>query len=335
MCRCERTRFVVRVLVVKLSSLGDLFHALPAVHNLKVKLGAEVDWAAQSEYTELVKCFTDVRRIVPYHRHAAVRRFPQLLKDLRAEEYDYVVDFQGLLKSAVISRLARGRKVIGPSFKREGAGLFYDAVAGERRKDRHAVEENLDVVRFLGLDPIPVEFPVSFPKVRLDGTRRRVGFLPSSRWATKNWPTRCFVDLGRLLLKTGRVSLYIIGGPADAEICARIEEGLEGGATNLCGKHSLPQTGGALKELDLLIANDSGPIHMAAAVGIPVLGIFGPTDPLRTGPYGKMHRIVRASLPCQPCFSRTCRRGDVPCLAGVTPERVSEEALGMLADRPV
>ena len=99
---------------------------------------------------------------------------------------------------------------------------------------------------------------------------------------------------------------------------------------NMAGTLSLAQTGGFLKEMDLLISNDSGPVHVAAAVGTPALVVFGPTDPRRTGPYGERHRVVATKLPCQPCFSRTCRRDDLACLSGVTPERVAQIALEML-----
>ena len=100
---------------------------------------------------------------------------------------------------------------------------------------------------------------------------------------------------------------------------------------NMSGKTSFVEMGSLLAEMDLLIANDSGPLHMAAAIGTPTLGIFGPTDPRRIGPYGHGHRVVQASLPCRPCFSRSCRRPGVPCLAGITPERVGETALDMMS----
>jgi ADP-heptose:LPS heptosyltransferase len=138
------------------------------------------------------------------------------------------------------------------------------------------------------------------------------------------------VDVGLRLQKTRDVSLFIVGGTADASVCAEVELGLGRKALNMAGKLSIPESGGLLKEMDLVISNDTGPAHMAAALGTPTLVVFGSTDPQRTGPYGDRHRIVSAKLPCQPCFSRTCRRGNVPCLAGVTPEHVTELALEMV-----
>jgi ADP-heptose:LPS heptosyltransferase len=99
----------------------------------------------------------------------------------------------------------------------------------------------------------------------------------------------------------------------------------------MAGELTLPEMGGLLQEMDLLVANDSGPVHVAAAVGTPALVVFGPTDPRRTGPYGDKHRVLSASVPCRPCFSRTCRRPGIPCLAGVTPEAVAKAAGEMLS----
>lgn len=330
-----------RVLIVKLSSLGDLFHALPAVHNLKVGLSAEIDWVTQQEYVDLVRRFTDVDRVIPFYRRSFFMDLRPFLRELRAQKYDYVIDLQGLLKSAIIARLARGKKRIGPSFHREGSRLFYSAVAGKRNRNRHAVEENLDIVRYLGLDPVEPEFPVNFPVKHLEEKRPRVAILPASRWHTKNWPVQCFINLVKYLQKTMDISVFLFGGAKDVEVCGEIERGLDGMVVNMAGKVNLADTGGLLKEMDILVANDSGPVHMAAAVGTPVLVVFGPTDPARTGPYGDRHRIVKTSLPCQPCFSRMCRRagspssrqGDVPCLSEVTPERVGEMALEMMGEK--
>lgn len=320
------------VLVIKLSSLGDLFHALPAVHNLKVGLGAEIHWVTQEEYVELVQCFTDVDCVIPFYRKVFFSKLGPFLKELRAREYDYIIDLQGLLKSAIVGRLARGGKRIGPSFHREGTRLFYSAVTGKCNKNRHAVEENLDVVRYLGLDVIAPAFPVDFPAKEPAGQQPRVSILPASRWSIKNWPAKCFIDVAERLQRIRNASIFILGGPDDMEVCGEIEKALNGKIVNMAGKTTLAETGGILKEMDLLIANDSGPVHMAAAVGTPALVIFGPTDPARTGPFGDGHRIAGTSLPCQPCFSRTCGQEGIPCLSGVTPERVVETALEMLGE---
>jgi ADP-heptose:LPS heptosyltransferase len=319
------------ILIVKLSSLGDLFHALPAVHNLKVGLGAEVDWVVQREYTELVNCFDDVRRVIPFARRGRDRKLASFLFALRKARYDLVIDMQGLLKSGVITRLARGRRRIGPSFQREGAKIFYHAVAGERDKDRHAVEENLDPVRYLGLDPIPPEFPVTFPALDLDGNGPHVAVVPSSRWEAKDWTPAGFASAARYLRDERGAKVYLLGGPGDVQRCDDVERMMGGDAINLAGKTSIVEMGSYLAAMDLLIANDSGPVHMAAAVGTPSLVLFGPTCPMRTGPYGEEHRVVQApATECRPCFMRECPPGHHRCMAGISADQVTQVALEML-----
>lgn len=322
-----------RVLIVKLSSLGDLFHALPAVHCIKVGLDATIDWVVQEEYAGLVNCFADIGRVIPMSRRAFVSSSPGFLHSLRAEKYDLAIDMQGLLKSAMVARLARGRRKIGPSFHREGAWVFYSSVAGDRNKNRHAVEESMDVVRHLRLDALPAQFPVSFPAVPVDTGHPRVGIVPLSRWPTKNWMQDRFAEVARRLQQAQGAKIFLFGGSADAEACSRMEQAIQDHVVNLAGKTDLVETGSHLQEMDLVISNDSGPMHMAAAIGVPTLGIFGPTDPTRTGPCGKQHRVVMAdACCCRPCFSRDCREGDAVCMSGIDAERVANIALEMLAE---
>lgn len=327
----------MRILVVKLSSLGDLFHALPAVHALKTGLNAQIDWVVQAEYAGLARCFDDVAEVIPFDRRHFARGIVDLRKDLAGRAYDLVIDLQGLLKSAVVARLACAPRRIGPSYHREGSRLLYTEVAGRLDKLRHAVDENMDVVRYLGLPDGEKRFGVTFPPVaEAAGARPRIALLPVSRWPSKNWPARCFADTAaRIHGALGTGSFHILGGGGDTAVCAELAAVLPGEVFNHAGRASLVETGSRLTDMDLLIANDSGPVHMAAAVGTPTLVVFGPTDPARTGPYGSIHRVVQAALPCQPCFSRSCRCGGVPCLASVTPEEVAEVALQMLGKRGV
>ncbi len=328
-----------RILVVKLSSLGDLFHALPTVHLLKKQLQAEVDWVTQPEYVPLVRCFTEVNRVLSFPRKNILRGLPNYLREVRRERYDYILDMQGLLKSAAAARLARGGKRIGPSYQREGARLFYHHVAGVRDKNRHAVEEALDVARFLNVPVDEIVFPTAFPDFQLQGDAPRVALIPCSRWVTKNAPIALFAGVGRLLLERGVQSVFIAGGPDDASVCERLAAEISSPQVfNLCGKTTLPELGSILSQMDLVITVDSGPMHLAAASGARVAAIFGATDPQRTGPYGDGHVLItEENLDCRPCLSRTCRRGDLACLNRTTPERIVEriEQSGALTLRTI
>lgn len=321
-----------RVLAIKLSSLGDLFHALPAVHRLKAGLGVRVDWVTQREYVSLVQCFTDVDRVIAFPRRGTIRQFPAFLRELRRDSYDYAIDFQGLLKSAVIGRLARARERIGPSFHREGAAFFYTRVAGVRNKNRHAVEENLEIADSLGAPAGPIEFPLRFPEFKPTEAAPLVAVAPLSRWPSKNWPASRFVEVLKRLQAERGAAVYFLGGPLDRYLCDGMAAQLTGPVFNLAGRLSLPEMGGVMKAMNLLLANDTGPIHMAAALGTPVVAVFGPTDETRTGPYGTGHQVVTApGCECRPCLSRRCARADASlCLESVTVDAVTAYALRLL-----
>ncbi len=328
----QTTAAAPRVLVVKLSSLGDLFHALPAVHCLKAGWQATIEWAVHPAYRELVECFTEVSRVLPIERRATPRALIRSARALWARPYDLVLDLQGILKSAVAARAARAARRIGPSFHREGSCCLYHAVAGPRRRDRHAVEEILDTVRFLGLPVLEPAFPVAFPAEPVTAPHPRVALLPFSRWPSKNWPIAHATRVARDLRRQTGASIFLVGGPDDRAASAALAAGIGEGVVNLAGVLSLPRLGGLLQAMDLAIAADTGPMHMAACVGTPVLALFGPTDPRRTGPYGTRHRVLQAGLSCQPCFDRRCRRGAPSCLASIRPETVAELARQMLQD---
>jgi lipopolysaccharide heptosyltransferase I len=325
----------MRALVIKLSSLGDLFHALPAVARLQEATGADVDWVTNTTYTGLVTRFAPVHRAIGFPRHHFFSRAATFLRELRAEEYDLIIDMQGLLKSALTARFARGGRVIGPSFHREGAHLFYSEVTGPRNKERHAVEENLDLLDHLGIGRAEPAFPVVFEKPTGLPPGLRIGLLPCSRWKTKNWPPEHFASVARTLSESA--SVYLFGAPEDREVCRQISATAGSGIIDLCAKTSLLELGGWLAAMDLVITVDSGPMHMAAAAGTPVLAIFGATDHRRTGPYGARSRVLyRDDLPCRPCLSRVCqlKERDMRCLTGLRPERVITAARDMLDQWP-
>lgn len=325
-----------RILVIKLSSLGDIFHALPAVNNLKVALGAEIDWVTQPEYADLVRCFPVVSRVIAFPRRSFWSGAARFLRSLRETRYDYVVDLQGLLKSALVTRMARGNVKIGPSFHREGTGLFYDHVAAPCDKNRHAVDENLDIVRFLGLPLLPVAFPIEIVAKPLTECEPRVALIPVSRRANKNWELSRFTETARQLRVEDHASIYLFGGDADRATCETIRKDLdstpgEGRIINLAGATTLVEMGAWFKSMNLVIVNDSGPLHMAVALGVPVVSLFGPTDPKRTGPYGAGHAVCASDVACRPCFARVCPLPSVDCMDRIPVSAVVEASRKVLS----
>ena len=324
------------IAIVKLSSLGDLFHSLPTVHCLKSGLNASVTWIVQEEYGELVDRFPDVDEMLTIERNRFVSSVTALRRAFSGRFFDMVIDLQGLMKSAIVARALRGRKRIGPSFCREGSRLFYSEVAGSRDRHRHAVEENLDVVRHLGLPCDERVFNLKFPEAQPEGARPLVAMIPGSRWPTKRWPAERYAEAGRMLrAKTGG-SIVLLGGRDEMALGEKIATGIGEGVVNKVGNTSIVEMGSILAGVDLVVSNDCGPMHMAAALGIHVLALFGPTDPVRTGPFGAGHRVLVSDVDCRPCFGRSCRLTGPECMTGITAKQVVSAALEMLrtTDQP-
>lgn len=321
----------VKILVVKLSSLGDIAMAAPVVQQLQARTGAQLDWVVQPEYAPLIAAMPFVGRVIPFPRRQLWKRFFPFLLALRREAYDVVVDLQGLLKSALPARLARlnrGGRRVGPAFAREGAGRFYDAVpAAVARK--HAVAELLDIAALVAQTPLDAAFaPVGLdlPDVPLGNdhaTGPCVVFTPFSRWHTKNWAPENFVRLGRRLAAEMGCRMYILGGRGDAPAGAAMAEAIGPAAENACGRWNLLEMCAVLMQADVVVGVDSGPLHWADALGVPLVAVFGATDPARTGPFQQLDHVVAVEgLACRPCHKRICARGDEACLRDLAVEPV-------------
>lgn len=290
----------MRVLFIKLSSLGDLLHALPTAQLLQQGLkqrfgGAELDWVTQPEYTDLVSRFDCVSSVIPFPRHNFLSGYRAYRRQVRARDYDLVVDVHGMLKSGLAARSAKSSRRIGPSFAREGNHLFQTELAGPKNRQRHAIDECLDVLRHLDLPDEPVTFPVNWVPFIGKLGERPVAIAPCSRWTAKNWPLDRFAALAQALAQDPTIHLHLVGGPADETAANTLLAALAPDrATSHCGKTSIPELGGLLARMELLITNDSGPMHMAVAAGTRTLALFGPTDPHRTGPYGEAHQVLAA-----------------------------------------
>lgn len=331
----------MKILIVKLSSMGDVLHALPAVAELKKQLGAEIHWAVQPEFAKLTGCFRCIDKVIPVQRHGGIKPLIPSIRSVRAEKYDMAVDLQGLFKSGLITWISRSKVRIGPSFQREGARIFYTSVAGKKNKLRHAVDECMDILDFLNLKrPEQPSFPISFPdesSLISDPSAPQIAIAPVSRWKTKNWPADKFAETAMRLIKGLSAEIHIIGGKGDFETAETIiglasrtlNESQKKKLFNRCGKLSMTESGGLIAKSDVLVSNDSGPMHIAAALGVPCVVPFGPTIPERTGPYGSIHRIIRADN-CFPCRSRTCAKGDIRCMTGISADTVFKAVADVL-----
>ena len=296
-----------RILIIKPSSLGDVIHALPAVNLIRQRYPrAHLAWLVNTAFTSLLQHCPIIDEVIPFPRHE-FRRLPALVQRLRRDRFDLVVDLQGLLRSGLLAALSGAPRRVGLSDAREGASRFHNEIIPVPRI--HAVDRYLRAAQHLG-GAGPVEFPLGLPP-----HRPPAGYLAihaSARWPTKLWGDDKFAELIRQL-PPDRVILT--GAAAEAERIGRLAQG----GRNLAGKTDLFELAEWYQRCAVVVTNDSGPMHLAAAVGTPVVAIFGPTDPVLTGPYGAGHRVLRVALPCAPCFKDRCTNPQaMACMDGVS-----------------
>lgn len=285
---------VQRILVVKLSALGDLLHAVPVAHRLSAHFGCPVDWVTQPEYVDLVACHRDVERVIAFPRKGGFADMRAFVRELRASSYDLVLDLQGLTKSGLVLGLSRGRRKIGTSHPRELAGWFAHETPAAQASTPHAMDRLFDSLRHLGIDPEPVDYSLDFPPgPEFPSGTLKLAVAPRSRWPGKDWPAERFVELARSLVAQMDLEVYILGGPDDRELGEKMAVDIGEHAHNVCGRHPIVAMGGILRQMDCLLCNDSGPMHMGAAAGVPLVALFGPTDPAQTGPRGEGHLVLR------------------------------------------
>jgi lipopolysaccharide heptosyltransferase II len=337
----------VKIFVLKPSSLGDVVQALPVARLLKRHFpAAEIHWWLNRDLVPLLEHDPDIRRVIPFDRKrwGTPVGWPSALtsiRDLRRERYDWVIDLQSLARSGIVAWLAQGGMTVGLDDRREGAPAFYDVAVPRASHRTHAVDWYLDVLRHLG---VPVDWNFDWlPRNAEAATvveslwpsqgERWVALQPGARWLNKRWPAESFAGLARQLLEYDpSLRVAVLGGAADRPLGAQIAETAGGRCLDLTGQLSLPGMVEWLRRCALLVTNDTGPMHVAVALGRPVLGLFGPTEPTRTGPYGQLAHVLRVEhLACAPCMKSTCANAEpLACLKGLSVEQVFRAAIARL-----
>ncbi|HVV02226.1 MAG TPA: glycosyltransferase family 9 protein, partial [Verrucomicrobiae bacterium] len=312
----------MKILILKPSSLGDVVHAIPVLRMLKRQLpGSEIYWWIDESLAPLLAGDPDISGLFLFHRKrwAEPRHWPDLWRKLaamRAHAFDIAIDLQGLARSGAFAWLARAGLTIGLEGARESSAAAYDFIAPAPRSSRHAVDRYLQVLPLLGLE---IKWDFEWLPARPDiaqNIRERHGmgagewwiFQPGARWANKRWPLEHFSALaGRILAASTGTKIAILGGRDDAPLGAAIAAANSGGCLDLTGRLSLPEMVECIRLSRGMITNDTGPMHVAAALDKEVLALFGPTDPARTGPYTRRGRVLQATdLSCVPCLSSRC-----------------------------
>jgi heptosyltransferase I len=326
----------MKILIIKPSSLGDIILAIPVVSALKQSYpDAYISWLVNSSFRELITLVHGVDEIIDFDRGGwkniyllfnNLKKLFELSKKIRKKKFDIIFDLQGLFRSGYFSWISGARRRIGFDNAREFASFFYTETVPVKGKKIHAVDANMKMVEyFTGMDgksaPAEINFGLSVPErlpEKLINSEYCV-FCPSTRWQSKKWPQDYYLKLAEIINSKG-LKVVITGDMSDAVFW---EKHQHDGIISLCGKTSLTSLAGVIAKAEYVVTNDSGPMHLAVALGRKVYAIMGPTDPGKTGPY-RNAEIITANLECSPCFKRQCPRTDIPleCLITISPEEV-------------
>ncbi len=307
-----------KILIIKPSSLGDVVHSLPFLNAVRDRFpGAEIHWVIAKGLEGLLEGHPMINKLWIINKDewkkiknvkGTITELKVLFGSLKKEKFDIAVDLQGLLRSGVLTAVSGASVRIGFSEAREGGGIFYSHRV-DGGKDIHAVDRYLKIAKFLGCDitdvcfPLPLSFNSSHITHHLSPAEEYAVMVPGARWHTKRWPPERFGELASRL----QVKSIVVGGKSDKDIADRVVDSSKGNAISLAGKTNIKELIEVMRMARFVVSNDSGPMHIAAALGVPVFAIFGPTNPLRTGPYGSGHIIIKKGLECSPCYKRNCR----------------------------
>lgn len=337
-----------RFLIVKPSSLGDVIHAFPAVSMLaETYPDAEIDWLVIPSLVPLVKYHPAVKNVILFRRKemGKIASFPKAFLELwsaiRKNRYDAVIDLQGLFRSALISRLAKTSLVAGPAECRESIStIFYKRKLHPGEKENHAVRKNMMMMAdFLGR-PVPekIGFEMKHDPEAAENAARKLGdfankkyiaVAPGARWESKQWPPDFFAECIDLFLKNHPDhSAVLLGTDSEREQGEEMKKILKHPVLDLIGKTAIPELVECIRNASMLFCNDSGPMHIAAALNTPLTACFGPTDPVLTGPFTDLAAVLTPDIHCLKCFRRTCEK--MECHALITPEQAVTAAETLL-----
>ena len=339
----------MNILIVKLSAIGDVVHTLPSLAALrKLYPKSHITWVVEEASSDIIRGHPHLDRVIISRRKRWIENLKKFhyikitiseirlfIKTLRDRKYDLVIDFHGLSKSSMIVILGGGKRKLGYDSMQELSGLFLNEKIPEDM-EKHAVDRYLDFIRYLGTDIDNPEFYIPIEEenrtrvetlLKANGIDINEPFVtvnPVAFWDTKLWEDVKFARLCDRIAEDLKQKVVFTGNSGDGRI-KHIQSMMNFPSVNLEGQTTLKDLAYLYKLSVLLVTTDSGPMHIAAAMNAPTVALFGPTDPSRTGPYGKGHIVVRKKMSCSPCFLKKC--DTKRCMKEITVEEVFEAAM--------
>ncbi len=361
----------MKILIVRLSALGDIVHALPVLAAIKkAKPDAEVDWLVEENYAPILSIVSGLHRRVIVRASCSFSTpeavsFGGLLgyrnaaKHLWNRDYDAALDLQGLIKSAVWARASMATRIIGfdaPNLREPQAAFLYSETvtpqanrpsghqairpSGERANGPtgdHVIQKNLSILSALGIQPAAMEMPMqphasADTAAAIDTAGGSLGYIvlnPGAAWPNKRWPPTKFGALAAALQDRTGLRTLVTWGPSERALADAVVTASDG-AASLAPATSVSDLAVLMREAALVVSGDTGPLHIAAAMGTPLIGLYGPTWPERNGPWDPKDVVISRANVCVCHHKRQCLRG-APCINEIALDEVivaSEQRLG-------
>ncbi|MGH9727015.1 MAG: glycosyltransferase family 9 protein [Candidatus Acidiferrales bacterium] len=318
-----------RFLILRMGALGDIVHTLPAVVALRESFPrAEIDWLVDRKWSPILEGNPDAGKIMSIDRRSW-RNVLATIRELRAARYTIALDFQSLYRSAILARLSGAPRRVGfdNSYAREAAAtLFYTKKVTPRRT--HKIEHNLELVESIGARAKEVRFPLFVSSEAAErvnhilsthGINDLFVLSPGGGWGSKCWPAERYGALHRALVERYGWPGVISFGPNERGLAESVRRAA-GLPEPLVELFNLPQLMALLRRAKFVVAADTGPLHLASALGTPVVGLYGPTDPARNGPFSKCDVVVRNASAAETTYRR--EKTPAPSMLSITVEQV-------------
>jgi lipopolysaccharide heptosyltransferase I len=326
-------------LIVRLGALGDIVHAIPVVAALREAFpAARIGWLVHPRFVPLLQLVEGLDQVHPLERRTGARA----IRDLRRARYDVCLDLQGLIKSAAVARFSGAPRVIGfsrPLLRESAAALAYTETGGTDRG--HVIAKNLSLLTRLGITAARPHFPLRIPRTAVvPCTQQILGIEPDApfalinpgaAWPNKRWPAERFGQLAAVLRSRFGLPSAVLWGPDEATLAAAVARA-SGDAARMAPQTTMVEMLALARAAAVVVSGDTGPLHLAAAAGTPVVGVYGPTPPGRNGPWDPADVVVSAHDACRCVFKRECS-ADRWCLEHVTVEAVAAAVARRLEGR--
>ena len=329
-----------KILVIDLLYMGDLIFATPFFRQLRENYPeSEIDIIVNANFYDLVKDNPYFDNIIPYDKNWSIKESYKFAKEINKENYDLGINIHGNWRTIILMYLISPNYNIG--YGGDGKSLFLDKTI-ETDDDLHMVEIYLQFLEKMGLkrfEDDSIELKVNekaekdmkeflakkYKEKNLTNDKMLITLNTGGTWPTKRWPKFKFAKLADEIINNEKMVMFI-GGPSDKKRVEDILSIMENDRViNANGETNLKELAALVKKSDLVISNDSGPVHVAAAVGTKTITIFGPSDENKYRPYGKIHEIVKTEIDCRPCGEHECPLGHHNCMEKIEVQDVMKK----------